>query len=1358
MLMKISKLLVLSALFAVSVNSAKAGVPDGIWTMPEPQGLEFTTFTDDGTHYYLYNPAAKMFFGSGNSWNTQASARVYGYAFWLQEATENGAPEGSYELWNYVNNPERGDVTGDHNVFFDGSSFWVDHGTQAGYTWNFTIVGDAVRFYVVTSPDRFIGWDGTYIDSDDAGSTCSSVLRNLDPAAEGVCVDWKAVTEESYDNFVWGDNYEAYCEGAKIYIASVGLRTALEAAEAVSLECPNALAVYTNTGSTIEEMRDAKNVVNARVALKKAIDAAKAVYVDVTAAEAVLADEGSSIEAVNKAAEDLKDITAVKQALKDLIEECESKGYTETAAAKAVLENTASTKEQVEQATKDLTDAFTEWGKSHATMDNPADMTGMIVNPLYDNNTTTGWEGSKPSLEQHGIWTPEFWNQGSFDHYQTIKELPEGIYMLNLMGFYRDGGHSNEGFERFLAGTNPNNTFLYATVDGVTHETYLQSVYNSGVTEALGVNGEARAESADGHVVYAPNQRESAQFYFDHGKYAKNEVMFNVNAGQDVTIGLKKSTGPSYDWISYNRWTLTYYGNEMDAWQYYVNQTLVNFPEVTIGEDELVTEAYVEAYKAAKEADSNITSKEQAQQLLNGVQTAYDALLKNLELWKKYQSTLELAKSATTDFDGTESAEILNDYLTMDMNEDGGSGMETILEEHSLTNEELEAEIAWLEAKIASAKQEVLELLQPGEDVTRFMQNADFEQCTVNTGTGEAPGWTVKKDVGNVTAGPLGQDNYNLMVSALGKMNYCFESWHSHDFDVYQEVTDAPEGVYVIEAQGFIRCENNGYTRGNEVDPATVPVHLYMNNATDVFPNVYSEIPADLGYSFTTVESWTTEEVGGNLFPNSMGGAAQCFEWGMYKMSTFGLVKKGETMRIGVKGKMKTDDTENWWCIWDNFKLTYQGYEVEYVLPALEEALSKINSEQLMGKDVKEKALALEAQAAEAKASGDGKTMFHLLADIYDVVEEIEASVRLFIQLQETLQKFGEAYGNNFEDAPAGDDVKAAAQALFNTVDNGIMEGSLTDADAEAYIKEMEDMLSKLAVPDVTGASDSNPIDMTSTIKSPSFDEWNEDGDHKNTSNGWNQSGANLGNDAASDGSTVDQKLCYAIEFWQIAFDMFQDIKNLPAGTYMLQVDGWCRNGSNEENYAEWLADENATLAYLYAMDSDSTMYSAPLANLMKGDHSEETCYVTEDGDEVYEMTEVELGEENTLYWLPSTLVSGRSLLDQGKEDGITGTYTNKVVFKLKENDTLRIGVKKNVEKTNSWVVVDDFRLFYYGTDSKQELSGNPLTIENVTVAQPVKVEFFTLDGRKTTGMQKGIFIQKMTLDNGTIVVRKIRK
>jgi len=39
-----------------------------------------------------------------------------------------------------------------------------------------------------------------------------------------------------------------------------------------------------------------------------------------------------------------------------------------------------------------------------------------------------------------------------------------------------------------------------------------------------------------------------------------------------------------------------------------------------------------------------------------------------------------------------------------------------------------------------------------------------------------------------------------------------------------------------------------------------------------------------------------------------------------------------------------------------------------------------------------------------------------------------------------------------------------------------------------------------------------------------------------------------------------------------------------------------------------------------------------------------------------------------------------------------------------------------------------------------------------------MKVEYFTLDGRRVSGLQKGITIRKAIMENGNVIVKKIRK
>ena len=1329
--MKFKKLLVLSAM-ALMGTTAYAEVPDGVWTMPEPQGLEFTTFTDDGTHYYLYNPGAKMFFASGNSWNTQASARVYGYAFWLDVATEDGAPEGSYELWNYVDNPQRTDVTGNHNVFFDGGSFWVDHGTQAGYTFNYYVEGEFVRFEAVTKPGYFIGWDGTYIDSDEDGATCSSVLKNLDPATEGVCVDWKAVTEESYEAFRYGDDYETYCDGVKLYIASIGLKKALEDAEAAGLTCTATLAVYTNTASTIEDLRAGKDLVNARIALKNAIDAAKAVYVDVAAAEAVLADESKAVADVNKAETSLKDITAAKKKLSALIEDCKSKGYTETAAAEAVLQNTAATKAEVEKAESDLSAAYTEWGKGHASVEKPADMTGKIVNPNFDNASSSGWSGSTPNMVGSGSHGPanvaETWN-ATFDMYQDIEGLPAGVYALGAQTMWRcnyvDMVNGIAPAAKLYAVVGENETqvpFNYAFAPLVT-----EAPDGSNTSWGVGAGFTTTADDETGNVYYIPNDPSGFRLFAELGYY-DTKLLFGVSEGEKVRIGVKNPAmkGTWDNWSCYDTFTLTYYGTAADAAKLYLDETIKNYSEKTIEEGTIFTESYLEAYNEALKAEISVNSFEEVATALGGIDAANKAIEKNIQLWQDWQDLVETVKTKYVIDDQYFGIEPEIDDLA-DYVDDVTVG--DILDAAEWTNEELEAEMAqvkeWVNSLVEKSKLDVWD----GKNMTSYITNPTFETSTTkNTGTSQ--GWTVDRiDGGNVTPGPINGDG-DTFLEKCGYYNGCFESWHCHKWDVWQEITGLPVGMYELEVQGYVRCEVDGYQKGDELgEDYPSPVYLYMNNAMSQFPSVYSQIPAENGIDeFQIVENWTQEEINGNYFPNSMGGAAQCFyidkeagREGMYKTTAYGLIaKEGDTFRIGVK----MDANQNWWCIWDNFKLTYREPKADIVKPVLEEALKTIDTSKAMGKDIFAQADEVKSKAAEALAGTDGKAMFDVLTQVYDLTGDIRASVDKFAKLS--------AANQNLENAAFDSQSSAVneAKALINQINDGIENHTISDAEVDALIEQVELMMTKLNTPDdMAQATDDNPVECTGVIRTPSF----EDVDGLNSSAGWTNPG-NLGNDDT-------QKGVLAIEFWQSAFNMYQTIKGLPKGTYLLTVDAWCRIGDNQQNYDAWVADNAATMAFLYAVDGDSTVYSAPIANVMKGAMTDSYGF---DG-------EAEFTVGDVTYYMPGSLVSGRSYMD----DPNLGVYTNSVICKVGDDGTLTVGIKKDETMTNSWVVCDDFKLYYYGDNSSKQADGDPSSV-NAIAAAPVKAEFFNLSGARISKPGKGVVILKQTLKDGSVKVQKV--
>ena len=1271
--MKLSKLLVLSALWLGLASSVSAAIVDGVRQKPVPQTTGFVASTTEDfqtNYYYLYNVDAGLFFTEGNAWGTQVSLSTSG----LKAAF---TPDGDYPL-AYLFHDFSVSKNSWKLVFFDNENqMFVDHNNQANYRWGVEDNGATFRLYAASEDNGNPGWDATtdadgnevlhpayregqYMgwDANSGGNICVPYLT----VGDGHCIDWAFVAPAEYDAFA------------------------------------PAIAIY-----------------NAAEALRAAI------------------------------------------------EEYKSKGYTDTAAYEAIYLNEDATLEELQQAKKDLDAAFIEWGKSQASVENPADMTTKIVNPRFDNaDATTGWSGTAFGRGGTVSDGAEHWNK-SYDTYQKIQGLAPGIYAVGVNGYYRAGNYGGDAERHWVAkDADSKNAKFYATAGENYYEVPLVNVLDFAQTEATNTPGEYAAtyQDADGNdvTVYAPNTMACGDYYFHTLNLYANKLYVAVDETGELTIGVKKSVTIDGDWSMFDDFSLTFFGNGTDAWKMFLEDGWT-YEVLELDEDEvLYTESYLEAYNAAASIDrSALNTPEEMKAALANAKAAYDALQKNIDLWKQWKQAIENANNRVTDLGWTEpwnKVGGMSDYLYE---------VEDIEMDRALTNEELEEELAKIQAMITECEDYAKNHLPTGSDVTRYMVNPDFElpnSLTENqtnpdglSGTyGTVTGWHVdKRASGNFTPGPQGKVNDT-------SVNHCIESWHCRDFDFWQEVSNLPEGIYQIFVQGYVRDE--GPNNSPFAELSNIPVKLYLNNSLNDFPDIYSEKAGDEykdenGLLGGLAESGNWDSQGQSGYPNSMAAASKCFSWGMYETSAFGPVKAGEPMRIGVKSVNMTTD---WWCIFDNFRLKYQGFLPEYVKQALEKALLTVDMEdKQIGADVKENAAALISQANAllgeyASHSADdeayGRQMFDVLYDIYDIQPAVMASVTLFEKLNEALLNLETAL-DKYVDSPAYDE----AEALRTEVETGI--NGLTNAQAEEYISKITEMLTKLRLPsdaEIAQASDQAPLDMTSVILAPSFenDEW---GYPENSNEGWNNPG-NLGN-AASD-TQADQKLCFAMEFWQIAFDLYQEFYGMPAGTYMLQVDGWVRNGNNDENYTQWQTNPEASMAFLYAKDGEDTYYSAPLANMMKAAPTENIPFITFDGDEIYELVETTLGE--TAYWLPNTMIGGRSYLDLGKEEGsIDGAYTSKVILKVKEDGKLRIGVKKEQQKDNSWVVIDNFRLFYYGANSSLQPSGNALTVESIAMGQPVKVEFFTLDGRKVNSMQKGIMIQKVTLDNGNVVVRKIR-
>ena len=183
----------------------------------------------------------------------------------------------------------------------------------------------------------------------------------------------------------------------------------------------------------------------------------------------------------------------------------------------------------------------------------PNDYTSYIVNADlkgeggFDATGTKGIDGS-------GIVKAA--NNAQFDFNQTIT-LPAGQYKVTAQAAYRYSGSEADEYAAIVAEQGTKLAALYATVNGKTVSSPVANRYDgASSTDYAGGDG-----SVIVNELYVPNSSKAVQAWFNAGQYV-NELVFNVPAEGEVTIGIVKTAKPDAgDYTVIGPWTLTRLGD-----------------------------------------------------------------------------------------------------------------------------------------------------------------------------------------------------------------------------------------------------------------------------------------------------------------------------------------------------------------------------------------------------------------------------------------------------------------------------------------------------------------------------------------------------------------------------------------------------------------------------------------------------------------------------------------------------------------------------------------------------------------------------------------------------------------------------
>ena len=181
-------------------------------------------------------------------------------------------------------------------------------------------------------------------------------------------------------------------------------------------------------------------------------------------------------------------------------------------------------------------------------------------------------------------------------------------------------------------------------------------------------------------------------------------------------------------------------------------------------------------------------------------------------------------------------------------------------------------------------------------------------------------------------------------------------------------------------------------------------------------------------------------------------------------------------------------------------------------------------------------------------------------------------------------------------------------------------------------------------------------------------------------------------------------------EFYDKTFDTYQVLKNMPAGTYRFQCQGFYRDGDYAVAYPAHNDGSEQLRAVLYVNDR-----SCPFMSLF--DDSAPYTY--------------------TPYTYPDNVWTANSAFNTD------GEYTdNFVEYTLDETGDLQVGMRKDTYKTHDWTCFDNFRLYYYGKgDGIREATDDNNAPVDVYTLSGVKLRENAAPAQATKGLPRGLYI-----------------
>lgn len=900
-----------------------------------------------------------------------------------------------------------------------------------------------------------------------------------------------------------------------------------------------------------------------------------------------------------------------------------------------------------------------------------------------DGNVGSGGHGTNWQTNSHAYTAP--------DGYQTEKFIERWVH-----------GNSDPVTNTEVAGAGRlSDGVLSQTLHKLPAGGYKVTCYAMATQQTKGDDFKVEGVSVFADTKSTPNSQVVAT---KAGVPQKYEFLLDIKEGEDLTIGFKLENCTA-NWVFVDNFQIEYCGSSFKAMNLNDVQKAAEdldaklaginaCPTYTEKAAEFIESARAMTVDGTSDEDINVMKKNLAD--ITAEIEKSSALYAELETLNTTIGEFLAEDPAGDEFDAF--MELYNDCGT-------GESAEDLTSTWSLNNEELTQYMADLKVKLENAQNASI---KPGDDITRKIVNPSFD-------TGTSEGWT-----GNVT---VSKDYKNCEA-------------YEKTFDLYQDITNIPDGVYELSVLAFQRVGTNEVaSAAHDNGTENITAFIYANDLETPFTSPYTYgmkepsggNPADYKYNLNGEDVY---------IPNSMQGmAAAIAENPKAYTVTVPMLVEGGTLRIGVRAKKRPSNSHDW-AIWDNFRLKYLGSKGDALGAVTTPLIAKADG-LLASKMNAEVRTQLEAAktALETEATVPG---IHALSA---AIEAANTSIEAYKPLQTAIETAQTRYDENEASSTTSDAAKGLYNAAKTTAENIYNNGTAADAEIPAAIKALNEGVTKYVIHDVIAdASETTPADITKVIANSDFATM--------SSTGWDVKDGTM---AFQSGNNVE-----AGEFFNCTFNLQQTLVGLPAGMYRLTTQAFYRNGSDasakvdgSDDQLKYDVNENA---YLYFSDKEiPTEEGKKVATeLPETKQAIKTITAHKIAEDTW--NSVGLSDNGGLkkmddgMYIPDNMITAQAFF---KSDAGSAYDSEPLNFNYDGNSDFRIGLIKNVTVTNDWTIVKNFKLYYLGVD--------PTGIsEIVTDANAVATKIYNASGMQIGKLQKGINIIETVMKDGSKKVKKV--